>query len=409
VIRLGIVYHMPFWRAADGTLRELEGSFARYVDSLAPYFDEVSLCVPWLDEAPKSEGEDGTPIRSSNVTVSPLPPFEGPIHFYPRLATMLPRLVGWARRIDLLHCRVPSPAAVFPFAAARFVRRPAFVLVVGDLAALRPSMPYRGLKRALWRAYTGFEERNIRWMVKHALTFANGSALAAKHAGDGSRVVETTTTTIGVDDIAARADTCAGSRVRMLAVSRIEPRKNVRVLPAAIRLLLDDGIDVTLDVVGPAPGGPGAQERSQIVGEAQRLGVGDRVSLVGPMPLAQLLPRYAGYDVFVLPTLPGEGIPRVLLEAMAGGLPIVATRVAGIPSLVTHEQNGLLLDEPSPQAIAGAVARIVRDSSLRQRLIANGYQTARRHTLEQQAARMMATVASSLHVALRQPAALPVA
>jgi len=38
---LGIVYHMPFWRGSDGTLRELEGSFARYVDSLAPYFDEI--------------------------------------------------------------------------------------------------------------------------------------------------------------------------------------------------------------------------------------------------------------------------------------------------------------------------------------------------------------------------------
>ena len=50
-MKLGIVYHMPFWRAADGTLREVEGSFARYVDSLAPYFDEISLCVPVLRDA----------------------------------------------------------------------------------------------------------------------------------------------------------------------------------------------------------------------------------------------------------------------------------------------------------------------------------------------------------------------
>ena len=54
-VKLGIVYHMPFWRDADGTLREVEGSFARYVDSLAPYFDEISLCVPVLD-APRGEG-----------------------------------------------------------------------------------------------------------------------------------------------------------------------------------------------------------------------------------------------------------------------------------------------------------------------------------------------------------------
>ena len=50
-MKLGIVYHMPFWREADGTLREIEGSFARYVDSLAPYFDEISLCVPVVTRA----------------------------------------------------------------------------------------------------------------------------------------------------------------------------------------------------------------------------------------------------------------------------------------------------------------------------------------------------------------------
>jgi glycosyltransferase involved in cell wall biosynthesis len=128
---------------------------------------------------------------------------------------------------------------------------------------------------------------------------------------------------------------------------------------------------------------------------------------------------YADYDVFVLPTLPGEGVPRVLLESMSAGLPIVTTRVSGIPSLVTHEANGLLVetaavtgpshDRVSPEAIAAAIARIIRDGTLRRTLIANGYATARAYTLEAQAARMAADVSSQLHVALRQPAPLPAA
>jgi glycosyltransferase involved in cell wall biosynthesis len=95
----------------------------------------------------------------------------------------------------------------------------------------------------------------------------------------------------------------------------------------------------------------------------------------------------------------------VLLEAMAAGLPIVTTRVAGIPGLVIHESNGLLVDEPSADAVAGAMARVIRDPDLRRRLIANGYATARAHTLETQAARMMETVSSDLQVTLRQPEA----
>jgi hypothetical protein len=105
-VKLGIVYHMPFWRDADGTLREVEGSFARYVDSLAPYFDEISLCVPVLD-APRGEG---TAIRAKNVTLAALPNFEGPVHFYPQLPAIMKTLSRWVKAIDVLHCRVPSPA-----------------------------------------------------------------------------------------------------------------------------------------------------------------------------------------------------------------------------------------------------------------------------------------------------------
>src|SRR5262245_34711828 len=400
---------MPFWRAADGSLRELEGSFARYVDSLAPYFDEISLCVPVLD-APTGEG---TAIRSTNVTLAPLPAFDGPLQFYRRLGRALPRLARWTRRIDLLHCRVPSPADACAFASGRLVNRPAFILVVGDLRALLPTMPYRGTKRALWRAYTEFEEWNVQWMADRSLTFANGAALAAKHSRPGRPVIETITTTIGEREIATRENTCVdrGKPVRLLSVSRIDPRKGLRVLPQAVRRLVDAGLDVTLDIVGPVVGSPGREEHAAIVAEAARIGVGDRIRLQGPMPLEQLLPMYASYDLFVLPTLPGEGIPRVLLESMGAGLPIVTTRVAGIPTLVTHEANGLLVDEDrlSADAIAGAIARIVDDASLRRTLIANGYATARAHTLEAQAARMAATVSSELHVALRQPAPLPAA
>lgn len=398
---LGILYHMPFWRAADGSLWETEGSFARYVDSLAPFFDEVVLAVPVFD-APQASGSR---VRATNVTLAPLPYFPGPRQFYPMLPAMLGRLRAWVRRCDVVHLRVPTPAAIFAFRMAQAERKPTFLLVVGDYEALLPHLGYRGLKKFLFSRYVDFEEWALRHMVARALTFANGAALRAKHERDTVRVHETRTTTLSLDDISTRSDTCGGPRVRLLTVSRIDPRKGLRTLPAVVKGVQRAGYDVTADVIGPTVGLIGQSEHDAITAEADRLNVADRVHVRGPMALDQLMPLYRDFDIFVLPTRPGEGIPRVLLEAMASGLPVVTTGVSGIASLISDGDNGLLVDEDSPVAMTAAVLRLIQEPALRQRLIAAGYATAKAHTLEQQAAAMMGVVAAELNLSLRKQAA----
>lgn len=382
---LGILYHMPFWRGADGSLWEAEGSFARYVDSLAPYFDEVVLSVPVFDRPQPS----GSRVRATNVTLAPLPYFPGPKQFYPMLPRVYGRLKAWVERCDVIHLRVPTPAAIFAFRAAMAKRKPVFLLVVGDYEALLPHLPYRGVKKALFRAYVAFEEWALRQMTSRVLTFTNGAALRRKHEHDGGRIIETKTTTLGAGDIGTRTDVAASGAIKALTVSRIDPRKGLRALPGAIAELVADGIDVSLDIIGPTIGLIGDSERDAIADEARQRGVAERVRLVGAVPLDQLMAKYREYDVFILPTQPGEGIPRVLLEAMANGLPVVTTDVSGITSLVVNGGNGLLIPDASSTSVAGAVKRLARDGDLRRRLIQGGYRTARAHTLEHQAAEMM--------------------
>src|SRR6185503_5055520 len=160
--------------------------------------------------------------------------------------------------------------------------------------------------------------------------------------------------------------TCTGTRIKLLSVSRIDPRKGLRSLPAVVSDLEAAGHDATLDIVGPTIGLIGESERATIVTEAARLGVADRVALRGPVALDQLMPLYREFDLFVLPTRPGEGIPRVLMEAMAGGVPIVTTDVSGISSLITHGENGLLVPEGSTTAVAEALKTLIADAGLRQ-------------------------------------------
>jgi len=395
-MRLGVVYHTPFWRDADGTLWEAEGSLARYLDSLAPYFDEISVCAPELPQP----HPPGSRVQSRNVVLEPLPYFAGPRQFYPRLPAILPRLRRWVAGLDLLHCRVPTPAAFPAYVLARRRGIAVFLLVVGDLRGLLPAMTYRGVKRALFRVYTAFEEWGLGRMTRTSLTFANGRALAAKHARRGADVVETRTTTITARDVADRPDTCQQPAVRLLCVSRIDPRKGLGVLPAVLEELTAAGFDVSIDIVGPAVGLPGAHERASIERDASRRGVADLLRFAGPMPLDLLLAHYREYDLFVLPTGPGEGVPRVLLEAMASGVPVVTTAVAGIPSLIADGENGLLVERSSPAEIVGALRRLIESPALRQRLIRNGYATARDHLLETQARRMVAVVGERLGLVL---------
>ena len=396
---LGILYHMPFWQTADGALWEAEGSFARYVDSIAPYFDRVILAVPVFDTPPAS----GSRVRAANVTLAPLPYFPGPRQFYPQLLSVRARLREWVDRCDAIHLRVPSPAAIFAFRIAEAKRKPIFLLVVGDYEALLPHLGYRGIKKLLFARYVAFEEWALRYMIRRALTFVNGASLRAKHERDGARVHETKTTTLSLADLSSRSDTCTGKRIRMLCVSRVDPRKGLRSLPAVISAVAAAGHDVTLDIVGPTIGLIGESERDAILAEATRCGVADRVNLRGPVALDDLMPLYRDFDLFVLPTRPGEGIPRVLMEAMAGGLPVVTTDVSGISSLITNGENGLLVPEGSTQGLADAVRSLITTPALRQRLIQGGYATARAHTLERQAASLMETVAQECGVPIRRP------
>lgn len=389
---LGILYHMPFWQAADGSLWESEGSFARYVDSLAPYFDEVVLSVPVFDR-PQAVGSR---VRASNVRLAPLPYFPGPRQFYPMLPRITGRLKAWVAECDVIHLRVPTPAAIFAFRSAMRMHKPVFLLVVGDYEALVPHLPYRGIKKSVFGAYVAFEEWALRHMVSRVLTFTNGAALRRKHEMHGRRIVETKTTTLSLQDIGNRADVAPSGSIRALTVSRIDPRKGLRSLPGAIAQLVGEGINVSLDIVGPTIGLIGDDERDAIAREAETRGVGDRVKLVGAVPLDRLMSMYRDYDIFILPTQPGEGIPRVLLEAMANGLPIITTNVSGIASLITHEANGLLIADASATAVAAAVRRLAGDGELRRRLIQGGYVTARSHTLERQAADMMRIVGAEL-------------
>ena len=114
--------------------------------------------------------------------------------------------------------------------------------------------------------------------------------------------------------------------MRILTVSRIDPRKGLRVLPEVVRRTARRGFDGRWTSSDPRSGDRVKSSGTPSSATPKTGASPSTCALLGPVPLDQLLPLYRQYDLFVLPTLPGEGIPRVLLEAMAAGVPIVTTQ-----------------------------------------------------------------------------------
>lgn len=385
-MRLAIVYHRPYYRDADGGLWEAEGSFSRYVESLARFVDEIALIVP---ERRQPFSGEAYRLRAENVVLCPVPFYDRLPAFYRALPGALRQLRKTLPSCELVNLRIPTPLGVYAYGAAKLLRKPVFTIVVGDLAGVAESVKIDSPKRLAYRIYLAIEEWLQTTMVNGAPAFVNGQALYAKYNRPGRRVLLTTTSTIGDQDVVDRPDTGLGepghAPLRLLTVSRIDPRKGLRYLPAALADVVNRGHDVRLTLVGPTVGRLGEEERHRVLASARELGVADRLELIGARTLPQVLALAREHDLFVLPTLPGEGVPRVMLEAMASGLPIVVSDVAGVPTLVQHEVNGLLVPPAEPSAIAEAVDRLIRDGELRRRLIATGNRAARAHTADSHA------------------------
>ncbi|MCL5256611.1 MAG: glycosyltransferase [Chloroflexi bacterium] len=163
----------------------------------------------------------------------------------------------------------------------------------------------------------------------------------------------------------------AGRPLQILSVGSLIGKKGHAYLIQACQILKQRGEDFRCTIVGQ---GPGKDHLTQLAADC---GVQDRVVLAGGRERHEVLEAYRESDVFVLPCIvaPGgdrDGIPVVLMEAMAVGLPVISTPVSGIPELVRHDDSGWLVPEQNAEALADAISHLAGDAELRKRLVSNG-------------------------------------
>jgi phosphatidylinositol alpha-mannosyltransferase len=170
-----------------------------------------------------------------------------------------------------------------------------------------------------------------------------------------------------------RAELGAGERQALVGtVALLRPRKGIEVLLQSVPLVVDSVPEALFVIVGEAED-PGYADK--LVAVCHDLGIADRVRFLGfrtdiPDVLAAL-------DAFLLPSLFGEGLPMVVLEAMAAGRPVVATPVEGITEVVTDGVTGVLVPCGDAEALARAVVDLLEDTQRRDRIARSGQQLVR--------------------------------
>jgi glycosyltransferase involved in cell wall biosynthesis len=155
-------------------------------------------------------------------------------------------------------------------------------------------------------------------------------------------------------------------------VGRLVEKKGFDLLVRACARLRDRGVDYTCKIIG---GGPQHGVLSQLINELE---LGNHVCLVGPVPFEEVKGYYRQASLLVMPSRISprdqdrDGLPNVIIEAMATGVPVVATELAGIPDLVIPNQTGLLVPPEDVTELAGAMQELLENDGFRMRLACAG-------------------------------------
>jgi colanic acid/amylovoran biosynthesis glycosyltransferase len=157
------------------------------------------------------------------------------------------------------------------------------------------------------------------------------------------------------------------SPAEILFVGRLAPVKGPHILIAAVDVLIREGRAVHVKFAGDGP------HRAELERDVAQRGLDRFVTFEGWQNADSVLALYQQADVFALPSF-AEGIPVVLMEAMAMEIPCVTTCITGIPELIRNEVDGLLVTPSSAELLAGAIGRLLDDRDLRLRLGKSGRQ-----------------------------------
>jgi glycosyltransferase involved in cell wall biosynthesis len=363
------------------------GGFGDQLGAILPYFDKTILVAHVKSAAPPT---GYYPVASPRLEIVGLPPTVGELQVLKSIPTMYRIARQVVQRANLVATRMPDYTGVMGGLAARHCRVPYFAQIIDDWALQARQLDWRKKRglglvlKAHLLIYDWFERR----ISREQLVFAQGQSCYLKHRDSSDCKLVVSAAHHDVDVVDTPPWRFTSTPPRIVNVARLNSVKNQQLIIQAILALKAVGRKWELVLVGDGP------QRHYLEAIARQYELGDQVQFTGLIEHGKALWRlYDSSDVFVLSSL-SEGTPKVILEAMARGVPVVASAVAGVPTVVQHEVNGLLFASGDLQSLVSHLLRLESDAALRDRLVGGGLRTAREFTVEAETRRLMGRVFS---------------
>jgi glycosyltransferase involved in cell wall biosynthesis len=325
------------------TLAETGGAQTYVASLLAPLADGFDVAVAAHGDGPLRDA-----ARAAGARFIPLRHVRRPLRLWRDV-------LGLLELLALLHRERPHIVHVNSAKAG----------ALGRLAAWLARVPIRIYTVHGWafRAHGGPASVLYRWAersLRPLTTVTICVAESERRAGLAAHTCDERTTVVirnGVDPAGVQAAGARSGRLRLVTVGRLQAPKDAVTLIRALAALRERPFEALL--VGDGPDRPAVEE------EIRLLGLEPAVELAGERnDVPELL---ATADLFVLSSH-SEGLPLSILEAMAAGLPVVASNVGGVPEAVVDGDTGLLVPPSDPQSLAAAIDRLLGDPALRRRL-----------------------------------------
>lgn len=366
----------------SGTLLA-EEQYVRFWIALGQSLEHSHLCLP-IREADPTEELQGfeLDLDPGRFTTCPLPFYGSSFELYRSFSRIAREARASVLRVcadvDLMVCVVPNLLGLYLARQARARGVPSVFYIRGNLgetvrfeyAGSWLGMPARFLATVLQK----LTEREM----KHATTFVVGHELHRRYKRKGYETVPIITSLISEQDIDPPRRRRTAPPYRLLCLGRLSPERGVETLLGALVILKErGGPGFGCDIVGDG------SDRSRLEALALRMGLADDVCFHGFIPYGERVSQlYRSADVFVSPSYT-EGFPKVLLEAMAHGCPIVCTGVGAIRDVLTDGKDALIVPPRERFALAEAIGSALGDTEKRARIQDGAHETVKSLTVEQ--------------------------